>query len=239
MPGDALARFAAELRGSGLNLVGCVPTAAARDTVFPGRTCPAPAGGTVIVCGSGGRAHWDALTPEELAREHPIFHAGQAAVGAALALLDRTARLAGPEDIAPFDLRALARRAGWGVVSPYLQLLIHPEYGPWVSIRSLVFTSLALPATGPVEGFDPCGPCPRPCLDACPAGAYSRDHDWDFELCAAHRLRERDVPQHCADQCHSRLACPIGSQHAYGPDEHRHRHRASLDDIRAWYRTRE
>jgi epoxyqueuosine reductase len=224
--------FTRHLAAGGLNLVGCLDVEVAR--ACHRGPAPLPPQGSVLLCGSGGTAHWPHVTAADRATPHPIENAARRAISAALALATDPATLLDAGATLGFDLRALAVHVGWGMLSPYLLMVVHPVYGPWLSIRALVVTTAVLPRSVPLQGFDPCGPCARPCLDACPAGAYRRSATWSFHACAEHRGREREVAQPCDVHCRSRSACVVGTAHAYGPEEQRHRHRASLPDVRAF-----
>jgi epoxyqueuosine reductase QueG len=59
------------------------------------------------------------------------------------------------------------------------QLLIHPEWGPWLMLRTAI-TDAALPADER-SAFSPCEGCGR-CIDACPSGALS-ENGIDREAC--------------------------------------------------------
>jgi epoxyqueuosine reductase len=229
--------FREALEAHGLGLVGAVDATRARSLHVPApRDAADPLGAsarTVLVVASGGRAFWERLPADLRGREHPIDEAGARAIGAALGQLPGPARVLVPPDTDRFDLRRLAEAAGLGVISPHLQLLLHPTYGPWVSVRGLVAVDVELPASAPLT-WDPCGPCARPCLDACPSGAYSRAASFDVARCADHRLLELAPARPCADRCHARDACVVGREHAYGDVEMRHRHRAGLPMLRAW-----
>jgi hypothetical protein len=213
-----------------------VPADAARALLRGPGPDPLAGARSALVVASGGRAFWERLGPPREGDLHPIDRAGQEAIAAALPRL-AGARLLSLDERDRFDLRRLAALAGLGVVSPHLQLLIHPTFGPWVSVRGLVAVEAELPPTGPLPG-DPCAGCPRPCLDACPVGAYSRTAPFDVERCARHRLRSDEAPPpaaaSCAARCHARDACVVGREHAYGDVEMRHRHRAGLPMLRAW-----
>ncbi|MCO5166998.1 MAG: hypothetical protein M9894_11595 [Planctomycetes bacterium] len=231
----ALDAFRQALAASALDLVGVVAAADARPLVScGGGPDPLSGAGALVVVASGGRGFWERLERRP-GEEHPIDRAGQEAIAAALPRLPGGRLL--PLDVRDrFDLRRLGALAGLGVVSPHLLLLLHPTFGPWVSIRGLVAVPDALPTTGPLA-YDPCGPCPRPCLDACPVGAYSRAAPFDARRCGAHRLASdapSPPPAPCADRCRARDACVVGGEHRYGDAEMRHRHRAGLPLLRAW-----
>lgn len=236
---DLLAGFRRALAGDALELIGVTTAGEARSLYAPRGPDDDPLAGAraVVVVASGGRAFWERLDPGARERDpHPIDRAGREAIARALPALPAGARLVEQEAGDRFDLRRLAERAGLGAVSPHLLLLVHPVFGPWVSVRGLVAVPVDLPASGPLV-YDPCGACARPCLDACPVGAYSRAASFDVDRCATHRLRSDDLPTpavHCADRCHSRHACVVGPEHAYGDAESRHRHRAGVPMLRAW-----
>lgn len=233
--GVSLDAFRQALSTAALDLVGVVPVDAARALVHGPGPDPLVGARSIVVVASGGRAFWERLAPPAPDDPHPIDRAGQEAIAAALPRL-AGARLLSLEERDRFDLRRLGAAAGIGVVSPHLLLLIHPTFGPWVSVRGLVAVDAALPATGPLA-VEPCAGCPRPCLDACPAGAYSRATPFDVERCGRHRLRSDEAPAppvSCASRCHARDACVVGREHAYGDAEMRHRHRAGLPLLRAW-----
>lgn len=192
-----------------------------------------PGPDALVLVGSGGRAHWDVLSDAERCAPDPIDRSARAAVDRALPQLGPGARQIDEAEFLSLDLRALGARAGFGVVSPYLGLLIHPIYGPWISLRTVVEVAGTWPAAEPLTEYDPCGPCPRPCLDTCPVGAYRRGAAWSFALCADHRLRGRAPARHCDDACHSRWACVVGREHAYGPREYGHRHRDNVAGLAA------
>jgi epoxyqueuosine reductase len=236
---DPLDPFREAVALHGLQLVGAVDVARARSLHVPAVGGADPLGDatrTVLVVASGGRTFWERLPPDLRGQEHPIDEAGARAIRDALGRLPGAARVLVPPDTDRFDLRRLAEAAGLGVVSPHLQLLLHPVHGPWVSVRGLVALDVVVPSSAPLA-WDPCGPCARPCLDACPVGAYGRTAPFDVGRCADHRLREESPPRHCASRCHARDACVVGPEHRYGDVEMRHRHRAGLPMLRDWRRS--
>jgi len=151
---------------------------------------------TAIVIGSGGRALWDAF------ERAPEFARGSDPLDA----YTRRVTEAAAREIAPsralfaFERRGgvyadfveLGRLAGLGAPSR-LRLLLHPLYGPWMSLRAIVLTRAhwKIGAAGPL-GFDPCRDCPAPCEAAGP------------------------------DPTARRLACVVGPEHAYSDAALRH-----------------
>ena len=133
----------------------------------------APDARTAIVVGSGGRALWDAFAraPEFALAADPLDAYTRRVVSAAAAALD-------PESAAAFafeqrasafaDFVELGRLAGLGAPSR-LRLLLHPLYGPWISLRAIVLTRRdwenRLEAS---LAWDPCRDCPAPCEAAGP-----------------------------------------------------------------------
>jgi epoxyqueuosine reductase QueG len=119
-----------------------------------------------------------------------------------------------------------AMRAEAVHVSP-LGLLIHPDYGLWHSYRgALAFAEpIAVPAL--VARASPCEACSaRPCLGACPVGAFTMQ-GYDVAACAAHLRDERG--RACMDGgCLARRACPIGARYAHAPAQARFHMRAFL-----------
>jgi hypothetical protein len=132
-----------------------------------------------IVVASGGRALWDAFSraPEFAAAADPLDTYTRSVTEAAAAVLE-------PGACALFaferrggeyaDFVELGRLAGLGAPSR-LRLLLHPLYGPWMSLRAIVLTRAhwEIGAAGPL-GFDPCRDCPAPCEAAGPEPAARR-----------------------------------------------------------------
>ena len=69
-------------------------------------------------------------------------------------------------------LKDAAVFAGLGVVGKN-NLLLDRKWGPRVRLRAVLIQS-HLPSSGPLENFDPCRLCSRPCLEACPENALAR-----------------------------------------------------------------
>jgi hypothetical protein len=126
---------------------------------------------TAIVVASGGRALWDAFerAPEFGTAQDPLDAYTRRVTEAAA--LELESRRDGARALFAFERRGgqyadfveLGRLAGLGAPSR-LRLLLHPIYGPWMSLRAIVLTRLEW-GTGPGGSlaFDPCRGCPAPC----------------------------------------------------------------------------
>jgi hypothetical protein len=222
----ATARIAESLAASGLNVVGVLSAARYDALVSPAWRAAGvqPGARSAVVAASGGRALWDALrsSPEFRLRADPVdrytrrvtdalarelTHEGHPSQ-ALLAFERRGGRYA--------DFVALGRAAGLGAPSR-LGLLLHPVYGPWMSIRAVLLTPLALPETPPPAGFDPCVGCPAPCAEACPGGAPAPG---GFDLAGCDTTRRREP--RCELDCIARRACVVGTGHAYVDEAQAH-----------------
>ena len=106
----------------------------------------------------------------------------------------------------------LGEAAGFGTVSPVSGLLVHPVYGPWLRLRSVLLLEGMpfgpIPEASISERFQPCGPCARPCVPACPASTFDGAGQHDLAGCAEHRHVGG-----CASGCSVRVACPVGAEH--------------------------
>ncbi|MFT7623038.1 MAG: hypothetical protein ACI9WU_002215 [Myxococcota bacterium] len=107
-----------------------------------------------------------------------------------------------PADEPPRRLpfQRLASIAGLAWLSPSW-LLIHPEYGPWVSLRALIVLDCDGPDEAPDVAWDPCGQCVDQCgplFEAALADTRSEG--------SSRWLAVRD-------------ACPLGRQHRFSPHQ--------------------
>jgi len=134
------------------------------------------------------------------------------------------------ENALGLDFVTLGKLGGAGVGS-LLGILINPVFGTWISLRGAIITDAELSEyDSPLEGFDPCPSCDKPCITACPAHAVSGS-GWDWESCMTWRM-ETDV---CSAHCASRVACPWGSQERYSPEQMAYHHSFVLKSARAWF----
>ncbi|MBW2464387.1 MAG: hypothetical protein JRH11_22240, partial [Deltaproteobacteria bacterium] len=152
------------LEAAGFNAVGILSLADYDARVPPtwraSRLCAGARSAVILACGGAGfyraaRAAHEAADPQ-----HPLDSfarrvldeaaqalGGQATRGRVLHYFDRVGAGGELDAAGDFvDLVALAAASGLGVTSR-LRLLLHPQFGPWLSIRALVLTPLELAAT--------------------------------------------------------------------------------------------
>jgi hypothetical protein len=231
-----LDRVCARAAGVGLNLMGLVDCGRF-DAGEPkerrvGRV--APACGTIVVLGSGGRS----IPPRLGCTGDAAAVAGWAttAAGGVAALMREhgvACRALALEGGCRVNGARLGEAAGFGTVSPVSGLLLHPEYGPWLRVRVAVLCDGSpFGAVGDAsisERFQPCSTCDRPCVRACPAAVH--DHrEQALAACASHRHGGG-----CTDGCASRGACPVGAHHRDEPAVALHGHSHELATLQRWY----
>lgn len=207
----------------GLNHVGVVgrarydaaaPDAVAAERVHPGTR-------SIVVVGSGGRAHWDAflawLAVDPVGRlamrEHPLDDFCEETF-AAFDL--RGCRVVFPtfRAVPRLDFIALAALAGLGAESE-LGILVGERFGPWFGLRAAIFTPEALPET--FERESPCRACSAPCRSSCPAHAVGlRPFPW--QACVDARATS------CTSRCSAREACIVRPDERYDPLERAYHH---------------
>lgn len=228
----------------GMNLVGVVDAAQFDDSQPCGRRARErmPTCDTVVLLGSGGRAAWEAVLRESgapLRRARPGYHPIDRWSASVAGEASSTLRAAGcevavvrPDEKRPMNFRQLAEMVGFGTISPVIGHLLHPVYGPWVSLRVALLVAgrpFGSQAPTPLADFEPCCGCSQPCRESCPSGVHERPGEPDLLRCATSR-----VAGGCPTGCHVLRACPVGAEHRYGPDEERFRHAYSLFAMRRW-----
>jgi len=222
---NLLERLRAPLERAGLNHLGVVgrarydaaaPASLAMEQVSPGAR-------SVLVVGSGGRAHWDrfleyvAVDPRTrfAGREHPLDDFC-AETFESLALELAGCRVVFPTFRAELrlDFMKLASLAGLGAESE-LGILVGERFGPWFGLRAAIFTPEELPET--FARRSPCVGCAAPCRAPCPARIVgSRPFPW--QACVAERASR------CTTGCGARDACVIAPDERYDPLELRYHH---------------
>jgi len=206
-----------EMDAAGLNLAGVLPIRVYDLAVSEAwsSTQLLPTARSAIVVGAGGKAlsrsHRAAAPRASLDDFVAKIVAGGCARLRSLGWGTRALAYDAIRDGRHIDLIGLAQRAGLGAASR-LGLLLHREYGPWLSLRALVLTERRLPETPRTDDFSPCEGCAAPCSEACPVSApRASPAGFDIGACGARRALEGP----CRLRCAARRACVLGQEHAY------------------------
>jgi len=198
-------------------------------------------GKSIILAGFAGNGFWNVL--RAFLRNNPDFKETrndwiddytQLIFKSAAEILDHRSvsyKMVFPFGITALDLdfMELGRMSGVGVDS-LLGILLHPEYGPWISLRGSIITDLVFSAyDSQLENFAPCPPCPKPCITACPAKTIS-NRGWDWDACMDYRLSSET----CETNCASRRACPYGKEYQYTGEQLAHHHKFVLKSVKQY-----
>ncbi len=189
---------------------------------------------TLVLAGNAGPAMWQALSTtcnpavdllDDWSRD----------------VLEPVARAFGALALFPFQephlpFQRWARKAEPCHASP-LGMFIHPDYGLWHGYRGGLALAERLPVPAADDRPSPCEDCPdRPCLSACPVGAFRAGSgagtSYDVPACARHLDDEAGID--CmALGCRARRACPQGTAARYLPAQAAFHMRAFLKARRA------
>ena len=172
-----------------------------------------PALGLII---ANTRAFWPAVKaalardPELGDTADPIDRYVEITVGQALSGIDQASIVlfSHQNRAEPLPVQRIAQAAGFAKLAPS-HLSVHREHGPWIALRAVVVVDVDGPGDPPPEPFDPCTPCPKPCLVAL---------DRALEL-TAHRVDALSVAQSFRAWLAVRDACPIGSAQRYSDEQ--------------------
>jgi hypothetical protein len=174
---------------------------------------------TVVLVGLVGREGWSVFSASPEANDgldEPLDRWSQRLIEALARELDGQALFPfGDPPFLPFQ--RWAQRAEPVHSSP-IGLLIHPYYGLWHSYRGALGFRKELSVPKPAAAPSPCESCSgRWCLKTCPVGAFS-ERGSDVAACTGY-LRTPVGADCMAAGCRARRACPVGADHAYGPEQ--------------------
>lgn len=177
---------------------------------------------TLCLIGHGGRKLWTQLNHPLKVDQHPIDQYTMKAVAqfSSQTLKDDNVIILYPSDqfVAPLQ------RMGRALQLTHQSLLgidIHQQYGLWFAYRCALLTKADIPEVLPSPFRSPCEDCQaKPCQTACPASAVGQTGQ-EFKLSSCIDYR-RAKTSSCVDRCLSRLACPVGQEHRYTPEQLRY-----------------
>jgi ferredoxin len=188
------------------------PDAASGVPALPdGRNCA-----TLVLLGLVGEVNWPAFAAAPEARDgrpDPLDRWSRRVTGT-------LAEACGAGALHPFDgppflpFHAWAQQAEPVFRSP-LGILIHPDWGLWHSYRGALAFADRLDLPPRPVATSPCDACAgKPCLGACPVGAFSLS-GYDVAGCSGHLSVPAGLP--CLEGgCRARRACPVGAGHRHG-----------------------
>ena len=149
--------------------------------------------------------------------EHPVNTYITERVGPILEGLsvDYEVRWAHTSQPSPVAMQRAAMIAGLAHTSPSY-LSIHPEHGPWISLRAVIVLDKDWASGDPAPAPDPCTSCPKPCMPALgQAVAASRDEPMGKKVSSSWKLwlAVRD-------------ACPMGRSSRYSDEQCEYHYRS-------------
>ncbi len=177
------------------------------------------AAGTIVMLGFAGSEQWSGFvaSPEFCdGRPHPLDRWSLRIISALAEELGGRAHFPFTQPLMPFIRWAQKAEP---VYPSEIGMLIHPDFGLWHAWRgALAFDErLDLPARD--DRPRPCDSCKeKPCLSACPVGAFAGQGAYDVPKCGAH-IRKPEGEDCMSLGCRARRACPVGKDFRYAPDQ--------------------
>jgi epoxyqueuosine reductase len=119
-------------------------------------------------------------------------------------------------------LKDAAVLAGLGIIGRN-NLLVHPQWGPRIRLRSVLIDKDLETPPGVIEGFSPCETCEELCHKACPQNAFYSDRyhrprcmiQMDADVACAFPTRKTETQRNSTpaiQYCRAcELACPVGT----------------------------
>jgi ferredoxin len=208
--------IASKLAGHGLILRGGFhfamdETAPPGPSVFPARS--------VLLVGQAGAAPWPHFLrwresqPSSLA--NPLDSWSREVIGDVARQFG--ARAVSPSDRPYLPFQQWAMHAEGLKPSP-LGILMHPQYGLWHAYRGALLFDVEISIQPPEAVIHLCDLCVgKPCMKACPVGAYSQD-GFEYQSCLDYVRGPSGEPCRTGG-CLDRNACPYGTAYRYPPDE--------------------
>ncbi len=212
-PPVGLAAFAGECARAGFDLIAPLCVGWYNDAVAEQHRAADfgdPASLALLIGNS--RALWEpfiadlAREPSHLALRDPLSRYVERVIERAAARLHAATRIHHGHDPARvIAMQRVAELSGLSALSPS-HLSVHPRYGPWIGLRSLVVVRAAGPACRPQPPQLPCGGCEGQCLPAFRRALAS----------SPGALDRGSVKRHFQRWLAARDACPWGREFRYG-----------------------
>ena len=202
----AYADIESAFRGPGLIVRGGFETAVDED----------PASKTIVLIGNAGPDMWGKFAASIPTGRNPLDTWTKNLVSPRAEELGADTAFPNDRPYRPFQRWAMRTEP---VIPSPLGILIHREFGLWHAYRA------ALMFDGPVPGIpawssitSPCESCTdKPCLTACPVGAFSTA-GYDVLECVKYLARTESRPCHDGG-CQARMACPVATEWQYDPNQ--------------------
>jgi hypothetical protein len=211
-----LAALAERLAPHGLRLRGGFGPVPATDAALLARR---PDTKTVLLVGNVGSEMWrrSGAAIMGTGQPHPLDHWTRDVIEPIAAAQGGTALF--PFEGPPYwPFQRWAERAE-GVRNSPIGIQIHPEFGLWHAYRAAILLPDELNLPEPQWRSHPCDTCAeRPCLSACPVGAFTGTA-YEVDRCVDHVVLTKQDDQACSQRgCLARIACPVGVAWRYAPD---------------------
>lgn len=191
---------------------------------------PSVTAGTCVLLGFTGRAQWHMFAKSAEAHDglpHPLDRWSRRVIGPLAREFDALDFY--PNGTPQLPFQRLAARCDPVHSSP-IGLLIHPHWGLWHSYRGGLLLNERIDLPMVPSCAHPCSACAtKPCLSACPVGAFNSDA-FDLDACVSH-LRS-PAGSDCRERgCQARRACPVGVRFSYHADQARFHMTAFLRSV--------
>lgn len=172
------------------------------------------ADGNLVLLGPKEPGFWQAFTasPEwNDGQDDPIDRWSSRVIGVLAAELNATARFPFEDPLPPFLTWAMNANSSWQ--SP-VGMMIQAEAGLMISYRG----ALQFPETitDVPEVQNPCTPCSKPCVSACPVGALTPE---GYDVPACHAYMRSTEGADCNNGCLVRRACPVSQSYGRDPKQ--------------------
>ncbi|MGB1234824.1 MAG: ferredoxin [Planktomarina sp.] len=169
--------------------------------------------GSLVLLGPREPGFWKAFTasPEwNDEQDNPMDRWSSRVIAGLAKDLNATARFPFEDPLPPFLTWAMNANSAWQ--SP-VGMLVQAKAGLMVSYRgALQFKdTIETPAVQ-----NPCTPCVKPCITACPVGALTPD---GYDVPACHAYMRTPKGADCNNGCLVRRACPVSQSYGRDPKQ--------------------